>query len=140
MLLTINKQDDTWTINSTGSSYTNTDGNIEIKNNSNTINLENSIETQTATFTNLNIPDNTLSKSTKKDSNTSLDKLSSNKLNNITLNAGDNIAINKQNDTWTISSTGGSNLTGTSNISVYNNSIDLEKYISITNLSAEVIT
>ena len=51
--VTINKQNDTRTINSTGSSggvvYTNTYGNIDINNN--TMDLENSIQTQTATLT-----------------------------------------------------------------------------------------
>ena len=91
--------------------YTNTDNNLPVYNN--TINSKTSIETETATFTTLNIPNNALNKYKISNLNSSLNSLSNNKQNNITLTAGTNVTIDKQNDTRTINSTGGSNLTGT---------------------------
>ena len=77
--------------------------------------------------------------------NTNVSNLSNNKQDNITLIAGANISISKQNSSWTIESlaSGGSQYSNIDNNLVIDNvsdTINLSTTINVSNISAEIIT
>ena len=82
------------------------------------------------------IPNDSITKDKITNLNTSLDSLSDDKQDNITLVGGTGISISNLNSSWTISST----LTGTNNISVLNNSINLSTSINVSNVNTSTLT
>ena len=86
--------------------------------------------------TTLSIPDGSFTINKISNLNSYLNSLSSNKQNNITLLGGTNATISQSpTDTWTINTSVGSTLIGTTNISVKNGSINSKSSIEANNAS-----
>jgi len=140
--ISISKLNSSWTISAiaSGAEYSNTDNNLVINNVSDTINLSTTINVSNLNTSTLTLPNNALSKSKITDLvanlssiNSSITNLNSNKEDNISIVAGNNISIlfDNNNNKWTINSTI-SNLSVASssdNLSILNGSINLSESI-----------